>query len=852
MAAGIVLMAAVAAVPYKTSAGTLDLDKAGRKYQASGVREVSTQAELEQALYARESLNIHLKKNITVSRLLRVRGRKKLQGGTYRIRRKTGAGACYRGTLFWMQGESLILNEVTINGGGRSKGADGNVNGRLLETVSGTVVLGKGTKLSTNYNLTSLTDGGGGITIHSGGTVVMKDQSAIYDNLSVTGGSGIRIENGGVFVMEGGTIRDNAVIGQRAETGFDGRGGAIHNRGRVWIRGGTISGNVARGYMEDGDKHGGFGGAVYNMGDLNISGGVIEKNQAAFAGGAIYTNAHSSVIVNSGVMKKNQSPGQRGGGIYLSGAAKVTVKGGRLCDNEAADGSQIFLSSTSTGSLCIESGVLAGEGAAVYNNGSRVSVSGGMIGGTRCGIYHAGGEVFVSGNAHINRIYLRSGSQVNVDRKLNTDGVCELWPQEYQEGKRLVTITSGEPEKKIQKAFSLKKKKRFFLETGDKALLIGREKYKIQFLSNGGMGVMGEQSVYMDEKMQLPKCSFWRDGYGFVGWSDTPVRIHDKKDIRYAEKEMVCNLGTNGSTVVLYALWVKRPTISSQYSHLIFYEGEQVSSDILFKGMSVQDECDGDISRKLVIDKIMLPGGDIWTGTSTALPTGEADLGSGKIIYQVSNSFGVSSIFVQSYEVTANESPRILTADRYYFTGEYNGETMEAEQDAILAKMLLRDDTETVEQLKWGWRVSWGGLNLDKPGCYKVIVTVKDQYGHRYYMEDGEEKQYGIGKSASREFKVHVVERVNPISQNEEQGYVRFISKDTIDTLLPDSCWRFGEFRDRLEKTFQKDQEEYEEIWVISGKDKQKIKAFVRKCDNPFSKETNQLFLKQFRSLKRE
>ena len=227
---------------------------------AADTRRVETLKELEQALAQSGEAVILLKKDIMVSRMLRVKGKKTIDGNSrYQIRRKTKP--VYKGTLLWMQGERLRLEGVTLNGSGRSSSVSGDINGRLLETVSGMVLLEKGARLCANYNLTSFTDGGGGITIHSGGKVVMREGSVIYDNLSITGGSGVRVEKGGSFVMEGGTIRDNVVTGQKTGSDFDGRGGGIHNRGEVWIQGGAITGNIARGYRS-GENAGGFGGAA--------------------------------------------------------------------------------------------------------------------------------------------------------------------------------------------------------------------------------------------------------------------------------------------------------------------------------------------------------------------------------------------------------------------------------------------------------------------------------------------------------------------------------------------------------------------------------------------------------------
>lgn len=229
--------------------------KAGHTVYAAAVRHADTLRELEQALISAGDAVVDLRSDITVNKCLKVRGSKVIDGGgKYRIRRKSAQGNTYKGTLLCMQGRKLILRDVALSGSGRSPSVSGDVNGKLIEVEAGTVVLESGAKLVANYNISSFTDGGGGITVHDGGTVVMKAGSSIRDNLTITGGSGIRVEAGGMFVMEGGTIAGNAVLGQREDTGFDGRGGAIHNRGVVLIRDGVIQGNMAAGYERDGDR----------------------------------------------------------------------------------------------------------------------------------------------------------------------------------------------------------------------------------------------------------------------------------------------------------------------------------------------------------------------------------------------------------------------------------------------------------------------------------------------------------------------------------------------------------------------------------------------------------------------
>lgn len=865
MWAGLAVLFLAAAIRYEPSAP-------GRASLAAAGKNADTQRELEQALGAPGQATVHLRSDITVSKCLKVRGSKVLDGGgIYRIRRKSASGGTYKGTLFQMQGSLFKLKDVTVNGSGKSASVSGDINGKLIEIDSGTVVLASGAKLTANYNVSTLTDGGGGITVHAGGTAVMKDGSAIRDNLTITGGSGVRVEEGGMFIMEGGTIAHNAVLGQRRDTGFDGRGGAVHNRGIVIIQGGTIAENVAAGYETAGESYGGFGGAIYNQSTLTVTGGTIKNNKATAAGGAVYTNESGTVSMEGGKICNNSSPGKRGGGIYISASAAVFMDGGTICDNTAEDGTQIFLSSTSSGRFTIRDGTVSGSGDVIYNNGGTVSVMGGSVRSRECalktkgsseirggvvqgstyGVKYGDGNLSVSGKPQINSVYLAEDQVINADRNVGFDIPCELCPAHYDEGVKLVHISSGQKAENVRKSFSLKKKGQFILETFDDGLYIEKEKYRIAFDANGGQGNMDEQWVYVNKETALHRCMFWREGYAFVGWAASQTTVKKPEDIMYRERQSVKNLAAHGKTVQLFALWVKRPVLTSEHDGLVFYEGEHVDRKILLHGMRAADECDGDISGQIEIAKIILPDSSERI-LPDKLPTNKAELGKGEIMYRVTDSFGISTEYRQMYEVVPNKEPEILVWDRYFFTGEYPGSLDgQAEQD-ILSDIRVKDDVETGQQLETNRTVLWGELNIGREGEYKVTVRVKDQYGHRFYMQEGEERQYGSGKVCEKTFMVYVVNKDNEDTQTGKDGFVRFISEEYTYALPDNSIWRTKPYANELSDTFHKSAEEYEEVWSISGEDKKKIKAFAGEMSDPFSQETNDLFLEKFSYLREE
>lgn len=840
--------------------------------EAAAVRSVESFQQLEDALWETGELKINLKSDITVSKCLRIRGKKILSGaGKYQIRRKAASGSTYKGTLFDMQGHSLTLQGITIYGSGKNNIASSDIHGRLIEVSSGSVILEKGTSLTGNYNTSSYTDGGGGITIHRGGNVCMKEGSVIRDHMTITGGSAVRVEEGGTFVMEGGTIADNAVLGQKKDSDFDGRGGAIHNRGIVLIQGGVIKDNVAAAYRGKGSPEGGFGGAIYNQNIVKITGGILCGNKGEFAGGAIYANKNSVTHITGGEIRGNQSPGHRGGGLYLSAQAVINIDGGSVYDNVAEDGTQIFMGSNSQAKLKLRGGRICGKRTAIYNNGGFVDIRSGVIEGGQCGIrvmgqceirggqvrgqhfgvFYGAGTLSVSGSPVVDSVYLKENRRVRVDQKISMTDSCELCPEYYREGDKVVEISSGETEDSVRKSFTLRKKKNYLLEPGTGCLYIDRAHYVVKFVANGGKGIMGEQKIYVDESVQLDFCSFWREGYGFAGWGKQPGVLASKESVSFRQQEQVKNLAGHGAVITLYAMWAKKPVLSCVYENLHFYEGEYVDKNILLGGMKAEDEQDGDLSEKIRIARIVLPD-STESDRREVLPTESSRLGKGEIYYQVENSYGVKSEYCQTYEVLPNQMPEVTVSDRYFFIGEYDLDTTEQGKADILGGVAMSDDVESAVQLQRNTTILWNNLNFEKEGNYRITVRTKDQFGNRFYMEPGEERQYGTGKIQEICFEVHIVMGANYDRHNAEEGFVRFISQEHMESLADGSQWRKAPLSDMLSSTFQKTAENGEEVWTVSGEDKKKIKAFMKARDDPFSKETNDLFLKEFSYLRAE
>lgn len=74
--------------------------------------------------------------------------------------------------------------------------------------------------------------------------------------------------------------------------------------------------------------------------------------------------------------------------------------------------------------------------------------------------------------------------------------------------------------------------------------------YEIKFNSNGGTGKMKNMKLYYDEKYNLNKNKFKKEGNKFIGWSLTP-----NGEVTYKNQEEIINLTDTEEIINLYAVW---------------------------------------------------------------------------------------------------------------------------------------------------------------------------------------------------------------------------------------------------------------------------------------------------------
>ena len=211
-----------------------------------------------------------------------------------------------------------------------------------------------------------------GVTVESGGTLKMGENSCIQNFTNSAGsggvyagsGGGVYVGSGSTMTMNGGTIKDCSASD----------GGGIYAAGAVVLNGGTISGCKAVGSYRS-------GGGIYidSSGSLTMGGGSIESCTASNWGGGVF--AQGTFELTGGSI--THCSALSGGGVHIH-SATTTLNGGTIKDCSASYGGGVYIARISStlkminGS--IESCTASNWGGGVYIN-NRMTMTGGSITG---------------------------------------------------------------------------------------------------------------------------------------------------------------------------------------------------------------------------------------------------------------------------------------------------------------------------------------------------------------------------------------------------------------------------------------------------------------------------------------
>ena len=254
-------------------------------------------------------------------------------------------------------------------------------------------------------------------------------------------GRGVRIKSAAdaslsetaVFTMYGGEISGNKV----SDSGSINYGGGVRVSdpySTFTMLGGIITNNEA--------TNGGGGGVYIGGGRFEMSGSaVITRNKTAssLGGGGVFMNGsdivyalNEFIMSGNAVISENTATNGNGGGVYMNSAPEVTMNGGSITGNTAANnGGGVYAFS---GTFTMNDGTIAGNkataknGGGVYaeNIGTAFTVKGGTIGGSTAadanaakyggGVYVKNGTFTMSGGKVTGNSASKDGGGVRLDK----------------------------------------------------------------------------------------------------------------------------------------------------------------------------------------------------------------------------------------------------------------------------------------------------------------------------------------------------------------------------------------------------------------------------------------------------
>jgi predicted outer membrane repeat protein len=300
-------------------------------------------------------------------------------------------------TILSSAAKSITL-DTTIDGDGTVT-LDGQDGDRLFVVSNGAVLTLRNIVLEHGFA------GGDGGAIHNGSTGADTPGAVILENSTIR--NSIAGQSGGAIVSTGPvTITDSLLENNSALNG-----GALYPRfagARTTLVNSTLRYNTAA------DATNGWGGAllVWDGAAVTIEGGEITSNTAR-AGGGIYNHAaaqRSTVEMRAGaVVRENQASAGNGGGIYSAGL--ITITGGLVEGNQAANGGGLYLTYTVSASTAVLTDTVVRHNRAVDG---ALGWGGGILAAGGTGLTLFGGEVFSNTARRGGGIAAEAGSGVGI------------------------------------------------------------------------------------------------------------------------------------------------------------------------------------------------------------------------------------------------------------------------------------------------------------------------------------------------------------------------------------------------------------------------------------------------------
>ena len=299
-----------------------------------------------------------------------------MTGGGFFGNTAFGTGAS--GGAVFLDGADAAFTGTTFDGNSAARA------GGAIEVGTGNLTLTD--VLLTNNAVTGPPGNGGALHVTGAANVAVID-GEVTGNFAASEGGGLWNSATGTMTVDGTLVTFNTASGDDATNGG---GGLFNDGGTLFVTGADISDNLA-------DGASGSGGGLFSVdGDVTLVDTFLDFNSANRAGGGIEVIA-GSLTMTGGELFGNDvnglgtgaagNPGN-GGGLHVSGAADVTIRGDALVSaNEAAnEGGGLW--NSAAGTMRVLGDVFIGGNRAF---GAAADTGGG-------GIYNDGGTLIVAGS----------------------------------------------------------------------------------------------------------------------------------------------------------------------------------------------------------------------------------------------------------------------------------------------------------------------------------------------------------------------------------------------------------------------------------------------------------------------
>ena len=771
----------------------------------------------------------------------------KISGGEIYGNRKSGVHVGEGSCTLIMTGGKVHNNEYGVenaNGKGNIQISAGDIYGNKLDGVKT-----QGEKMTINGSVQIHGNGRTGVAI-DGGTATIAG-GKIYSNPSAG------IVNKSVLSITGGEIYSNT-----AENGA-----GIANIGTLTMAGGSVTGNTASN----------VGGGIGNLtgGRLELRGGTVKSNTAK-AGKGVYHNGTAMNISGNGTVSSEND-------VFLSAGKFVSVTGklnaqlaAVLTPSNYANGRKAAecLYDTKMGSLCFQKFALTPNGGYCLRPGNyQVSQSG----------------------AENKDIVLSSKYAVRFNK--NFDGTIKNLPADtekyWYESLRLPALTPTTDYLKFRGWSENASAEKAEYQPGNeinasinKALTlyaVWGTKIQVNYIGNRNMP--GEaRSEYVTLKdclankgyMIRKNAEFTKyegKNAAFAGWDIQPkaanaVRFSEKQNCKLTFEQLLRLAAEQqgkdylSDAVVqeinLYAAWDEFPVITAQ-EVLEFYEGTEVTKEMLLQNVEAKDREDGSITENIKIKQVdyadgKLSGGEKQKGKKELwkddipedyhLDTWFMQMAEEdspvvhKITYAVQDSFGNVTNYEWDVKVKYNEFPEITVEDRYFTLEEAQNGMITAEKlltDAVSeGRIQVSDQEDDVlypgelpKKIKLEDFHEDEFQSFEESGYVVITYSVKDSMG-----PDGE------GKETIHQCIVHVV-KDGEVEEPEAQKYVRFINQEYYEKnqegkedesggLHAESRWYHDpEYKNTIMSAWQEGKAP-KEAWTFSREDVGNVKKYIK------------------------